>query len=153
MIVSIGSDHRGLEPKTIIAHAVESAGYTVEDCGTHSTESCDYPDIAFKVASRVASGKSQFGILICGTGIGMSIAANKVHGIRAAVCCDVETAILSRQHNNAHVLCLAGGRCEPEDLKNLVVQWLRTDFDGGRHARRIDKITQIENGTFQIKSD
>ncbi len=144
MKVSIGSDHRGTEQKKIVASAVTKAGFEPVDCGTYSTEPCDYPDIALKVAQQVAAGESQFGILICGTGIGMSIAANKVNGIRAAVCCDVESAILSRQHNNANVLCLAGSGHDAAAYTEIVTKWLETAFEGGRHARRVDKIMQLE---------
>ncbi len=148
MIVSIGSDHRGLEQRKLFAESIEAAGHMVDDCGTLSTESVDYPDIAFKVANRVMSNGSQLGILVCGTGIGMSIAANKVNGIRAAVCCSVESAILSRQHNDANILCLAGDSFDEAGFKDVVTKWLAAEFEGGRHARRIGKVSEIENGTF-----
>ena len=108
MIISIGSDHRGVEHRKIIRQIVESLGHTVHDCGTMTTESCDYPDIAKDVGNSIRSGDSQMGILICGTGIGVMIAANKVKGIRAAICCNPDAVRLSRQHNDANVLCLAG---------------------------------------------
>ena len=136
MIVSIGSDHRGLEQRKLFAEAIKAAGHTVDDCGTHSTESCDYPDIAFKVANQVVSNASQLGILVCGTGIGMSIAANKVAGIRAAVCCSLESALLSRRHNDANILCLAGNAFDDAGFKDVVTQWHPAEFEGGRHASR-----------------
>ena len=151
MRVSIGSDHRGIEQRKIIADAIESAGHIVDDCGTFSTDSCDYPDIAYAVATKIAAGESQMGVLICGTGIGMSIAANKINGVRAAVCCDLETAKLSRQHNNANVLCLSGEAFDAGQYAELVTQWLGTEFEGGRHARRVDKILEIENGSLNPK--
>jgi ribose 5-phosphate isomerase B len=151
MRVSIGSDHRGIEQRKTISDAIESAGHTVDDCGTFSTDSCDYPDIAYAVATKVAAGKSQMGVLVCGTGIGMSIAANKIKGVRAAVCCDLETAKLSRQHNNANILCLSGEAFDAGQYTDLVTQWLGTEFEGGRHARRVDKIVEIENGSLDPK--
>ena len=151
MKVSIGSDHRGIEQRKIIADAIESAGHTVDDCGTFSAESCDYPDIAYVVATKVAAAESQMGVLICGTGIGMSIAANKVNRVRAAVCCDLVTARLSRQHNNANVLCLSGESFDAEQYAEMVTQWLGTEFEGGRHARRVNKITEIEKGSLETK--
>lgn len=143
MNIFIGSDHRGLEQRKIIAAAIEALNLNFDDRGTHSTESCDYPDIAEDVAERVSAGESDRGILICGTGIGMSIAANKIPGIRAAVCHDRKTAELSRQHNNANVLCLAGS-LSADELTDIVKIWLTTAFEGGRHRRRVDKITQLE---------
>lgn len=151
MRVSIGSDHRGIEQRKIIADAIESAGHAVDDCGTFSSDSCDYPDIANAVATKVAAGESQMGVLVCGTGIGMSIAANKINGVRAAVCCDLETAKLSRQHNDANILCLSGEAFDAEQYAELVTQWLGTEFEGGRHARRVDKILEIENGSLDPK--
>jgi len=144
MKVSIGSDHRGLEQRSIIASEIEANGGTVDDQGTFSTESVDYPDISVNVARQVASGNADRGILICGTGIGVSMAANKVHGIRAAVCHNPSTAELSRQHNDANVLCMSAGIPEPE-MRDIVRVWLKTDFEGGRHARRVEKIAAIKN--------
>ncbi|MCH2182533.1 MAG: ribose 5-phosphate isomerase B [Mariniblastus sp.] len=145
MKISIGSDHRGIEQRARIAAAIESAGHQVDDCGTDSTESCDYPDIAADVARRVAAGQSDRGILICGTGIGVSIAANKIPGIRAAVCHDLHTVEMSRRHNDANVLCMAAEIEEPV-MREMVTLWLSTDFDGGRHERRVNKITALEIG-------
>lgn len=143
MNISIGSDHRGIEQRKTVAAAIEALNLQFDDRGTFSTESCDYPDIAEDVAEQVATGESDRGILICGTGIGMSIAANKVPGIRAAVCHDHTSAELSRQHNNANVLCMASSLSNDE-LTEIVTTWLTTAFEGGRHRRRIDKITQLE---------
>jgi len=143
--ISIGSDHRGHEQRKIVAQAIESCGHQVDDQGSFSEESTDYPDIAATVTQRIVSGESQMGILVCGTGIGMSIAANKVDGIRAALCNDVSTAELSRQHNNANVLCLAGNDFDPGMFKKIVTAWLTTEFEGGRHARRLEKIEGLES--------
>lgn len=144
MKIAIGSDHRGIEQRKIIAAAVIAAGHTPIDYGACSTEPVDYPDVAAEVARQVACGAADFGVLLCGTGIGVSIAANKVAGIRAAVCCDLEMARLSRQHNNANVLCLSGERSTPAEFGELVTVWLATAFEGGRHARRVEKITALE---------
>ncbi len=144
MKIAIGSDHRGIEQRKIIADAVIAAGHTPIDYGSCSTESVDYPDVAAEVAGQVAGGAADFGVLICGTGIGVSIAANKVAGIRAAVCCDLEMARLSRQHNNANVLCLSGERFTPAEFGEIVTVWLATAFEGGRHARRVEKIAALE---------
>lgn len=144
MIVSIGSDHRGIRQRTVLAEIITSLGHAVDDQGSFSEEPCDYPDIAKQVALRVARGDSDFGILVCGTGIGMSIAANKVDGIRAALCCDVAAAELSRQHNNANVLCLAGNDFDPASYREIVTCWLTTEFEGDRHERRVAKIRALE---------
>jgi ribose 5-phosphate isomerase B len=145
MKVSIGTDHRGLEQKRIVGEVAKSLGHEVIDHGAHSTESCDYPDIAEKVARSVGSDQSQRGILICGSGIGMSIAANKVKGVRAALCVNVNTAVLSRHHNNANVLCVPGDSFDESTLTEMVTAWLSAEFEGGRHARRVEKIGMIEN--------
>ncbi|MEM7457039.1 MAG: ribose 5-phosphate isomerase B [Planctomycetota bacterium] len=144
MKVSIGSDHRGVEERKCIIDAVESAGCEAVDLGTHSAEPCDYPDVAMEVAKHVAQGDSDRGILICGTGIGVSMAANKVKGIRAALCKNVQTAELSRQHNNANVLCMGTIDFDPELVRKMIGVWLTTDFEGGRHERRVNKIAAIQ---------
>jgi len=144
MKVSIGSDHRGIDQRAKIADAIESAGHEVDDRGTDSTEACDYPDVASDVARRVSGRQSERGILICGTGIGVSIAANKIPGIRAAVCHDLHTVEMSRRHNDANVLCMAADIEEPM-MRDMVAKWLATSFDGGRHERRVGKITSLEN--------
>ena len=149
MKVAIGSDHHGLEHRTRIKQVIEKLGGVALDMGAHSAEPCDYPDVAFEVAKAVRDASVDFGILVCGTGIGMSIAANKVSGIRAAVCHDMNTASLSRQHNNANVLCLPGKTLEASELQTLVECWLKTDFEGGRHARRVKKIATYESNHAQ----
>jgi len=145
MKISIGSDHRGLLQRKVIAEAIQALGHSVDDQGSFSEEPCDYPDIAVTVCEQVTSGKTDRGILVCGTGLGMSMAANKVNGIRAALCCDIATTKLSRQHNDANVLCLAGNNFDEIQFKGLVTAWLTTDFEGGRHQRRIDKMMAIES--------
>jgi len=144
MKISVGTDHRGLEQKRMILKIAEQCGHTVVDVGTNSTDSCDYPDIAKVLGHSVASGDTDRGILICGTGIGMSIAANKVQGIRAAVCNNTHQAQLSRQHNDANVLCIPGDSFEESAVTELVSTWLKTEFEGGRHERRVDKVKQME---------
>lgn len=142
--IALGADHAGFPVKESIRKFLEENGYAVEDTGTWSEESVDYPDYARAVGERVAAKRSDYGILVCGSGIGVSIAANKVPGIRAALAHDVVTARLSREHNDANVLAL-GGRIVTADLAIEMVQaFLSTAYAGGRHQRRIDKITQIE---------
>ena len=143
--VTIGSDHRGHEQRKILTQVIEGCGHQVDDQGSFSEESTDYPDIASVVAERIVSGESEMGILVCGTGIGMSIAANKIDGIRAALCGDVPSAELSRKHNNANVLCLAGNDFDPAEYERIVSAWLATEFEGGRHARRVEKIKKLES--------
>lgn len=145
MKVSIGSDHRGIELRSSIAAAVKGCGHEVVDFGTTSTESVDYPDIVGPVARSVADGKAERAILICGTGIGVSIAANKIPGIRAAVCHDMRTAKLSRNHNDANVLCMPADTLNAEQMKEIIEMWVAEPFEGGRHARRVEKIHQLEN--------
>ncbi len=120
-------------------------GHTVNDAGTYSEDSVDYPDVAFKVGQAVASGECDVGILICDTGIGMCIAANKIRGIRAALCYDTFCASRSRQHNNANILCLSG-REEEKKMRDIILIFLNTVFEGGRHQRRVEKISAIEDG-------
>lgn len=145
MKISIGSDHRGLEKRKMIAAAIEACGHEVVDLGTNSTESVDYPDIAAEVAKSVASGSTDKGVLMCGTGIGVSIAANKINGIRAAVVHDAETARLSSEHNNANILCLPGNTLDESGINEIVKVWLATEFEGGRHTRRVEKIHGLES--------
>jgi ribose 5-phosphate isomerase B len=121
-----------------------SSGYRVIDVGTMSEESTDYPDYARRVAMTVAQGEAKFGVLVCGTGIGMSIAANKVKGIRAAVVTDEFTAQMSKQHNNTNVFCAGARTLEAERMKKLLKLWLETPFEGGRHTRRLQKIEELE---------
>lgn len=138
--IAVGSDHGGLEYKEKILEFLKNKGYETIDEGTYSKESCDYPEFARKVASLVAEKKADRGILICGSGIGMSIAANKVKGIRAALCSETTSARLSREHNNSNILCL-GQRLIGETMAFEIVEtWLNTEFAGGRHQHRIDII-------------
>jgi ribose 5-phosphate isomerase B len=144
MRIAIGSDHRGFEAKRRIKSQLLGMGHDVVDAGTDSRDSVDYPDMAFEVAKAVGAGQVERGILICGTGIGMAIAANKVHGVRAAPCHDSITAEMSRRHNDANVLCLSADLLGEELIDRMVRIWLDTAFEGGRHARRVEKITWIE---------
>jgi ribose 5-phosphate isomerase B len=146
MKIIIGSDHRGFAIKQRLRKLLEQLGHEVVDAGSHTPESTDYPDFAFAVAGQVGSGDFERGVLICGTGIGMCIAANKVHGVRAAPCHDIVTAEMSRRHNDANILCLSGDLLGEEMIERIAKIWLDTPFEGGRHARRIDKIAQFENG-------
>ena len=138
--IAIGSDHGGFHYKASIIDYLKTNNIEYIDVGTYSLDSCDYPEIAHKVAGKVASGEVNRGILICGTGIGMSIAANKVRGIRAALCGDTSSARLTRAHNDSNILCL-GERIIGEVLAlDIVDTWLKTEFEGGRHQRRVDMI-------------
>lgn len=143
MKIAIGSDHAGFEYKEILKDFLINAGHNVFDFGCFSSDSCDYPDFAFPLARSVASGENDFGILICGTGIGMSIVANKVQGIRAANCCSVEMARLARKHNNSNILTF-GARLIPIELaKDIVLAFLQEEFEGNRHERRVEKIHKL----------
>ena len=146
MKIMLGSDHRGVQTVTQLAEMLSRLGHEVELDIPAQGESCDYPEPAFRVGSKVAAGQVDRGVLICGTGIGMSLAANKVHGIRAAVVHDELTAQLSRSHNDANIVCLSGDLLGQRLIEQLVRVFLKTDFEGGRHARRIAKITAIEEG-------
>jgi ribose 5-phosphate isomerase B len=147
MKIAVGSDHAGLELKEYIKGILPAGEYEVTDVGTHSPESVDYPDFGFEVARRVAAGEADRGILICGTGIGMSIAANKVKGIRAALVYDLYTAAQSRRHNDANVLVLAGRITGKGLAEEIVKTWLSTEFEGGRHLGRLRKIEAFEKNT------
>jgi ribose 5-phosphate isomerase B len=142
--IALGADHAGFQVKESIKTYLESNGYAVDDLGTWSEESVDYPDFAQKVASQVAEGRSRFGILTCGTGIGMSIAANKIEGVRAALAHDATTARLAREHNDANVLAVGARVLESEKAIEVVKHFLAAQFTGGRHQQRIDKITQLD---------
>ncbi len=144
MKIVIGSDHRGFEAKKRIRALLEQLGAQVTDHGPDTRESCDYPDAALAVARDVAEQRAERGILFCGTGLGMSIAANKVPGVRAALCHDELTAQLSRRHNDANILCLPADLVGDALMQSMVKVWLTTDFEGGRHARRVDKIRAYE---------
>ena len=137
---AIGCDHAALDMKEIIAARLEELGYEVDDVGTHTSDSCDYPVFAHAVAEKVAGGECDGGVLICGSGIGMSMAANKVPGVRAVVCTEPYSAYLSRQHNNSNVLCF-GARLVGRDMAFEILRaWLETEFEGGRHERRVEMI-------------
>ncbi len=143
-MIFIASDHGGLELKQAVCELLKQRGADFTDCGTNDSASVDYPDYAAKVASAVSSGQAKAGILICGTGIGMSIAANKFRGVRAALVHDEFTAQMAKEHNNANILVM-GGRVLSQDVgKKLVEIWLDTDYEGGRHQNRLDKIAGLE---------
>jgi len=143
-VVAIGCDHGGYQMKEDLKGYVAELGYRPLDCGTHSQESVDYPDFAFAVARQVADGNAFRGIIIDGAGIGSCMAANKVPGVRAAMCYDQASAVNSREHNNANVLTLGAGLIGNNLARQIVKTWLITDFGGGRHARRVNKIMEIE---------
>lgn len=144
MKIAIGSDHRGYPAKEKIKGLLTELGYEVLDFGTDSPKSFDYPDVALPVAEAVSEAKVDRAILLCGTGLGVSISANKVAGVRAALCHDELTAQMSRQHNDANVLCLAADLIGEALLRRIVEVWLETAFEGGRHSRRVQKIMEIE---------
>jgi ribose 5-phosphate isomerase B len=143
MKIAIGCDHRGIDYKKYVIEVLTALGHTCRDCGTYTAESVDYPDIAKLVGEAVAGSQSDLGILICGTGIGMSIAANKVKGIRAALCTDAFSAQRARSHNNANVICLGAERGQ-EGVKDILTAFLSAQFEGGRHQARIDKMSRME---------
>ena len=146
MKLAIGCDHGGFELKEAVRGYLEEHNIPYEDFGAYSTDSVDYAPIAAKAAHYVASGQADYGVLICSTGIGISIAANKVKGIRAALCTNEMCAEMPRRHNNANILCMGGKVVDKDTALKLVDIFLHTDFEGGRHQRRIDQIAQIENG-------
>ncbi|HZR47577.1 MAG TPA: ribose 5-phosphate isomerase B [Candidatus Manganitrophaceae bacterium] len=142
--IVIGSDHAGFRLKELIKTVLEKEGCRIEDVGTHDEQPVDYPDYAEKVALAVLGKRGSRGILTCGTGIGASIAANKIPGIRAALVCNEEDARLSREHNDANLLVLGGWEYDGEKVPRIVKSWLREKFEGGRHRRRLNKIARIE---------
>lgn len=142
--IALGSDHAGFHAKETIKKYLEGAGYGVDDVGTWSEESVDYPDFARAAAERVASGENPLGIVVCGTGIGVAIAANKVEGIRAALAHDSLTARRAREHNNANVLALGGKVVGDDEAIAIVQEFLNAQFAGGRHQRRVDKISELD---------
>ena len=144
MTIVVGSDHAGFEMKEQVCQYLQSQDVTVEDMGCNSTDSCDYPDFALAVGEKIRSGACQLGILICGSGVGMAIAVNKVPGIRAANVFDPEIAGLAREHNNANVLTLGSRFLTLEKAQEIVEKFLTTEFAGNRHAKRVDKISAIE---------
>ena len=158
MRIAIGNDHRGVKAKQELMELLRQLGHSCVDLGANSEDAVDYPHIAAAVAKEIVNGDADRGVLVCGTGVGMAIAANKIHHIRAATCDDVQTAELMRRHNDTNVLCLASdfvcgpqadaqdGTCRnPDSVADLVQTWLTAPFDGGRHARRVEKIAQLEN--------
>lgn len=147
MRIAIGSDHRGYEPKTRLIAQLRQMGHEVLDMGPHGSDSVDYPDFAFQVAQAVSEQQVERGILICGTGIGMAIAANKVRGVRAAPCYDLVTTEMSRRHNDTNILCLSADLLGEELMSRMLQIWLATEFEGGRHARRVEKIKRYEGGS------
>jgi ribose 5-phosphate isomerase B len=144
MRIAVGSDHRGVEARLRVVALLERLGHEVTDCGSSGTNPVDYPDIAADVACRVANGSADRGVLLCCTGVGMAIAANKVPGVRAATCHDEVTAEMSRRHNDLNVLCLSAELIGAELQDKMIRTWLSTAFEGGRHARRVDKIAALE---------
>ena len=150
MKIALGADHAGFDLKQLLKEHIERAGHPVKDLGTHASDAVDYPDYAREVAHNVARHDSDFGVLVCGSGVGMSITANKVTGIRAANVGSEQAARLSREHNNANVLALGARVVREADALKIVDAFINTPFAGGRHERRVDKIAQIEK---EEKSD
>lgn len=146
MKVAVANDHRGHDAVEQIKAIISQLGFECVDCSTPSDQPVDYPDTAYIAANAIAEKKAERAILVCGTGIGMSMAANKVKGIRAALCYDDLAAKLSREHNDANVLCLSGDLTGPAMVRKIVETWLTTDFAAGRHLRRVKKIQAIEEG-------
>jgi len=146
MRIALGCDHRGFKLKQAVMEFLQQSGYSYHDFGCYSTESVDYPDFAQKVGNAVASGEFDRGILICSTGIGMCIAANKIKGIRAALCHDTFAAERARLHNDANILCLRGENIEVNEALEIVKTYLSTTFEGGRHIPRLNKIKVLETG-------
>lgn len=144
MKIAIGADHAGYKLKMKVKVLLESLNYEVMDFGTDSEKSVDYPDFAVKVARSVSSKECEFGILFCGTGIGMAIAANKIPGIRAAVCHNEYTTEMSRWHNDANVFCAGARVLEYKDVEKLILLWLKTPFEGNRHKIRVEKINKLD---------
>ena len=152
MKVALASDHAGYAEKERLKPLLEELGLEVNDLGTASEESVDYPDYARKVAEQVAEGSVDQGVLVCGSGTGMAISANKVQGVRAAVAWSEETARLARQHNDANVMAIGARTTPPEQIPGIVRAWFAAEFEGARHAGRIEKIRQIESATEARKT-
>jgi ribose 5-phosphate isomerase B len=142
--IGIGADHRGYKTKEYLKKYLSECGYRVKDFGTDSEESCDYPDVAYPLAKEMSRKKIDRGILICGSGIGMSITANKVRGVYAALCMNEEMARMSRNHNNANIISVGASLLSRIKIRNIVDVWLKEDFEGGRHRRRFNKIKKGE---------
>jgi ribose 5-phosphate isomerase B len=149
MIVTIGNDHRGYAHKVLLARHIRDLGEMVKDFGCHSEESADYPDAALPAAEMVGQGGADAGVLICGSGIGMSIAANKVKGVRASLCFTEEQARTTREHNDSNVLCLSGDSVTPEQAVSIFNAWIGARFEAGRHSRRVNKIVDYENNNTE----
>jgi len=147
--IAIGSDHRGYHAKEKIKAMLSSTGHDVYDCGTDSPNSYDYPDAAYPTCKAVVEDGYDAGILLCGSGIGMSICANKIRGIRAALCHDELTAQMSRRHNDSNILCLPADLIGEELTRRIVEVWVNTEFEGGRHERRVAKIAELEDKAFK----
>ncbi|TVR17546.1 MAG: ribose 5-phosphate isomerase B [Balneolaceae bacterium] len=143
MIVPIASDHAGFEAKELAKKSLEELGFMPVDYGTHNEESCDYPEYAVQVAKKVSNGEHEFGVLICGSGQGMCMTANKFENVRAALVYDTESASLSRQHNNANIICLPGRQLNKEQIYEILSIWFSAEFEGGRHDRRVQKIHSL----------
>lgn len=152
--IAIACDHGGFDIKKVIAEYLVQKGYKLDDLGTYSSDSVDYPDFAHTIAERIANGMDKRAILICGTGIGMSITANRYPGVRAALVNDIDSARMSRLHNDSNVLVLGGRIVEPKLATEIVSTWLNTEFEGGRHNRRIEKIDhdRLETVVFRVVS-
>ena len=142
--IAVGVDHGAFFVKQAVIEHIKSLGHTVTDFGTYDDTSCDYPDIVQELAPKVAAGTFDRGVLLCGTGIGMSVAANKVEGIRAALCHDTYSARLTRMHNDSNILCMGGRVIGLGPMLDIIETWLAGEFEGGRHQRRIDKVTGLE---------
>ena len=151
MRIAIGSDHRGRDAGAKLASYLRTLGHVVDLLGDISSESCDYPDSAYLVGQAVNSGDADRGILLCSNGIGMSIAANKIPGVRAALVYDQNNAQRSKKHNDVNVLCLSGESTSAQELNGIVKAWIIAEFDGGRHALRVEKINAIERGENPAK--
>ncbi|WP_405340992.1 ribose 5-phosphate isomerase B [Ruminococcus sp.] len=149
-MIAIGCDHGGLAIKNAVINYMKENGIAYHDYGCNTDESVDYPVYAYQVAKSVAGGNAELGIICCGTGIGVSMAANKIKGIRAAVCTDEFCAEMTRRHNNANIMCMGGRVIDEEKAVKLASIFLNTPFDGGRHEKRVNMITEIENGSFTI---
>ena len=149
MKIALGCDHGGIVLKPAIKELLENRNIEIVDFGCYTTDSVDYPDFALKVAEAVSTGSVDKGIILCGTGIGISIAANKVKGIRAAVAEDLFTAEMCKKHNNANIISMGGRVVTPELATEMVKVWLDSEFEGGRHTTRVDKITKIEEKYFK----
>lgn len=146
--IVLGSDHAGFALKEYIRQYLASLNITTEDCGAFSEESVDYPDIGIQVAQKVSAGEFSRGILVCGTGLGMSMVANRFKNVRAALCHDIFSAMMSRQHNDSNILVLGGRVIGTELAREIVRVWLKTPFEGGRHKKRIDKFDTLKSGSL-----